>query len=227
MYQRQIYKAWLTALRDFILTYQTFPQGAADRQVCGYITDFATVSAYMNKWVQEISGKYQDYRSEESWRTQVGTLALFLHRYEEMKPLMVGMRWNDANISRCADFDPLTEFGLGRIDSFVRNDIFDDGWAALYEGVDGDRRILGEVADDALRWGSPLPEKVAKTLDKPMDWYKSATRTYLDWDTFPALFLADLTEEELRVPTQEELAEIWLARPYVDFEPAQAPRPGI
>jgi len=223
---RRLHLAWLQALTAFIADQRIFPVGSDEdesRRIRVHPGDTADACRRM-----VVRYADREYGTEAHWLVKAKTLALFAHRAPLLRDMVLPIAWVDANLSRCATFDPLTYDGLSQVLHFIDHDIFDDGWVSLYTGRDGDRRILGEVADDHFRGGTPpaLPRALADRIDKPSAWFATAGRVGLTSDSITAALLADLTPEEIAAPTPDGLYAMWLARPYDDFCPQMSPTAG-
>ena len=214
---RDLYQAWTEALLTFIYENRVFPLGSDVSKELG-IHLFTDPISDCQKTLERIKGRGLDYVLDEDWLIKTKVLALFLHRAPLMRDVVRPIAWTDANISRQAMFDPLTYNGFHEVHHFTVNGLFDDDWIALYS--DGtDRRIVGEWIDDFVTSKNDKmpPATLLSRLDKSIDWLKSVKRTYLYSDSVTEALLSDLTEDELLVPTQDQLFTIWATRPYDDF----------
>lgn len=158
-------------------------------------------------------------RGEDSphWELKASVLAMFLSKAPELREPLAAISMTGLNISRESPFDPLTYAGLSDVLRFIGNGLLDDTWLAAYE-MDGDLRVVGEPVDDAVRAGK-VTDGLPGRPDKDDDWLREANRTYLDWKTFHDMFAPWLEGVAPAVPSQGELSEAWMSRPYDDFLP--------
>jgi hypothetical protein len=216
---RDLYVSWMQALTTFIVENRVFPVGSdMDREE--HIVPHTDAAGDCRSMVERLHSRGYDYVKDEDWLLQTKVLAYFLHNAPLVRDTIQPIQWTSGNISRCASFDPLTYDGLCEIHHFIHNGIYDDTMLSAYKGQDGDLRIIGEWEDDHFRWGKPaeLPDYIMAKLGKPPEWFHAAERTHVSSDTITSILDLDaLTADQLAVPTQDQLYEMWVGRPYDDF----------
>ena len=219
---RDAYLGTLAQLVAFIGTNHTFtlPSDAQrpDTAANGWVGDREHASATL---AGILRGQERD--GDSSWETKAKALELFLRKAPLMVETFQAIAFAPSNLSRRASYDPLTLQGLEDVLHFVNNGVLDDWWLAHYR-LGGERRIVNEVVDDAIQLGHPVQgEPYGRQVDKPDAWFREARRDVLSERTFETVFAEDLADVSPRVPTQEDLMELWMARPYDDMVAAPAP----
>jgi len=215
-HHKDIYVGTLKALAEFISTNHLIPYPSDEG--CRRINAGDALYSLPELWSREAKRTETD----EIWKLKAFTLELFLRKAPALLEMMRPIAFGVLNISRESPYDPLTFWGVSDLTHFIDNGLVDDWWLALYQ-ANGERRIVHEAADDDVQFKKPFDKRYAKRIDKPESWFQTAQRNVLCFNNFEGLFAEDLRDINPSVPTQDELMELWLARPYDDFAPALKP----
>lgn len=214
MTDRETYLGTVAALAEFIAANRTFPlptDRSADEKT--HVPD----PRYVLEDLSTLAGRMDRSAEYPFWKLSSLVLAMFLQKAPELRDTVAPVSMTGLNISRDAPFDPLTYAGLSDVLHFINNGLLDDCWLASYE-KDGEKRVVNETVDDAIRGGEPSEGlKWRGRLDKGDDWLRAAVRTYLDHRSFESVFRDELDGLKACVPTQAELMDLWMGRPYEDF----------
>jgi len=211
---------WLAALTSFIRDNQVFPLGANPPEGawgCEYPQVMKQLEEFANP-------ARHDYWTDEDWGLFNRVIALFTRRADELHDVLRPISHGPVRNSLAASFDPLTYQGLSQAFNFYGNGLCDDWNLFLYRGSDGDVRVIDEIVYEPLMMDRPIPPEYLARLDKGREWFASGERHHLNWKTFDQTLGAVLKPEDLEVPTQDELFEIWYGRSYDDRKEA-APTP--
>lgn len=222
MTDREIFLGTVSALADFIRANGTYAL-RSDVGETGPAPDPRAVMAGLD---QLAAGQERD-AEYPFWELKAIALELFLRSAPAMADVVRPIAETSANISREAIFDPLTYKGVSDVLHFINNGLLDDDWIALYAN-DGERRIVNEVADDAIMSQRTLAGlKFAGNLDRDEHWFVRAKRDVLSHKNFQKIFADDLAGLQPSIPTQDDLMTLWLSRPYRDFVSVTFDRGGL